>query len=136
MTSHPDAPDGVAPPRVIAWEVTRSCNLACVHCRASAIHGPYEGELSTGEAFKLVDEIGGEEQAVDWLRKTRNVDKSLKVVNWKPEASSSYGLFSQISGLAGRIFGASWLGQVLSRDPSLSTLGLDGLVSVWHPAEN
>ena len=48
---------GVAPPRVIAWEVTRSCNLACVHCRASAVHGPYEGELSTAEAFTLVDEI-------------------------------------------------------------------------------
>jgi len=22
--------------RMIAWELTRSCNLACVHCRASA----------------------------------------------------------------------------------------------------
>jgi len=52
MSTRPgDAGDGVAPPRVIAWEVTRSCNLACVHCRASALHGPYEGELSTGEAF-------------------------------------------------------------------------------------
>ena len=55
-----DAGDGAlgpAPPRVIAWEVTRSCNLACVHCRASAVHGPYEGELSTAEAFTLVDQI-------------------------------------------------------------------------------
>ena len=45
------------PPRVVAWEVTRSCNLACVHCRASAIHGPYEGELNTAEALALVDQI-------------------------------------------------------------------------------
>ena len=55
-----DAGDGapaIPPPRVIAWEVTRSCNLACVHCRASAVHGPYEGELSTAEAFTLVDQI-------------------------------------------------------------------------------
>ncbi|MGO8683128.1 MAG: heme b synthase [Thermoleophilia bacterium] len=44
-------------PRVIAWEVTRSCNLACVHCRASAVRGPYEGELSTAEALALVDQI-------------------------------------------------------------------------------
>ena len=57
MSSPPGAADGVAPPRVIAWEVTRSCNLACVHCRASAVHGPYEGELSTPEAFTLVDQI-------------------------------------------------------------------------------
>lgn len=103
------------------------------------IPGLVQGRIFTGREaleFKLVDEIGGEDQAVDWLRNTRNVDKSLKVVDWKPEQAGSYGLFSQISGLAGRIFGASWLGQVLSRDPSLSTLGLDGLVSVWHPAEN
>jgi len=58
MSARPgDAGDGVAPPRVIAWEVTRSCNLACVHCRASAVHGPYEGELSTEECFTLVDQI-------------------------------------------------------------------------------
>jgi protease IV len=103
------------------------------------IPGLVQGRIFSGRealGFKLVDEIGGEEQAVDWLRKTRNVDKSLKVVNWKPEASSSYGLFSQISGLAWRFFGQSFLGQLLLRDTGLSTLGLDGLVSVWHPAEN
>ena len=55
--SAPAPADGPAPPRVIAWEVTRSCNLACVHCRASAVHGPYHGELSTEEAFTLVDQI-------------------------------------------------------------------------------
>jgi MoaA/NifB/PqqE/SkfB family radical SAM enzyme len=44
-------------PRVVAWEVTRSCNLACAHCRASALCGPYEGELTTEEAFRLVDQI-------------------------------------------------------------------------------
>ncbi len=44
-------------PRMIAWEITRSCNLACVHCRASALRGPYEGELSTDEAKALLDNI-------------------------------------------------------------------------------
>jgi len=103
------------------------------------IPGLVQGRIFTGREaleLKLVDEIGGEDQAVDWLRKTRNVDESLKVVDWKPESSSSFGLFSQISGLVGRLLGQSWLGQVLARDPGLSTLGLDGLVSVWHPAEN
>jgi len=47
----------VPPPRMIAWEITRSCNLACVHCRASALHGSYEGELSTDEAKALLDNI-------------------------------------------------------------------------------
>ena len=42
---------------MIAWEVTRSCNLNCVHCRAAANCGPYPGELSTGKCFELIDEI-------------------------------------------------------------------------------
>ncbi len=49
---------GDYPLRMIAWELTRSCNLACVHCRASAERGPYEGELSTQEVFRVMDEIG------------------------------------------------------------------------------
>ncbi len=43
--------------RLVAWETTRNCNLACVHCRASATRGPYTGELDTPEAFRLLDQI-------------------------------------------------------------------------------
>ncbi len=43
--------------RMVAWEVTRSCNLACGHCRASALRGPYEGELGTEKCLGLLDEI-------------------------------------------------------------------------------
>ena len=42
--------DGSPLCRLIAWEVTRSCNLACKHCRAEAHPEPYPGELSTEEA--------------------------------------------------------------------------------------
>lgn len=44
-------------PRLIAWEVTRSCPLACKHCRAAAQPTPYEGEFSTDECFKVLDNI-------------------------------------------------------------------------------
>lgn len=43
--------------RMVAWEVTRRCNLACSHCRASSKYGPYPGELSREECFKVIDEI-------------------------------------------------------------------------------
>ena len=42
---------------MIAWEVTRSCNLNCVHCRAAANCGPYPGELSTKKCLELLDGI-------------------------------------------------------------------------------
>ena len=48
-------PDGSPKIRLIAWEVTRSCNLACKHCRAEAHEHPYPDELSTKQALKLID---------------------------------------------------------------------------------
>jgi len=43
--------------RIVAWEVTRACNLNCVHCRASSQFGPYPQELDTIEAKKVLDQI-------------------------------------------------------------------------------
>ena len=56
QTEH-ESPVTGHPLRMIAWELTRSCNLACVHCRASAERGPYPGELTTKECFRVMDEI-------------------------------------------------------------------------------
>jgi heme b synthase len=39
----------------VAWEVTRSCNLACRHCRAEAHSEPYPGECDTAAAKALID---------------------------------------------------------------------------------
>ena len=50
--------------RMVAWEVTRSCNLACAHCRASALSGAYAGELDTGACLKLLDDIAAFSQPV------------------------------------------------------------------------
>ena len=44
-------------PQLIAWEVTRSCPLSCKHCRASAHQEAYEGELTTDECFRLLDNL-------------------------------------------------------------------------------
>jgi len=46
-------------PRLVAWEITRKCNLHCAHCRASAESCQYEGELSSQECFALIDDIIG-----------------------------------------------------------------------------
>jgi AdoMet-dependent heme synthase len=46
-------------PFTLAWEITRACGLACLHCRAEAIPFRDPNELTTDEAFGLID------QAVD-----------------------------------------------------------------------
>ena len=43
--------------RLVAWEMTRSCNLNCVHCRAAAERGPYPGELDTKKCLEILDQI-------------------------------------------------------------------------------
>ena len=46
-------------PMLVFWEVTRACQLACKHCRASATMDPLPGELSTSEGFDLIDQVAG-----------------------------------------------------------------------------
>ena len=44
-------------PFTIAWEVTRACAYACVHCRADAQHRREPNELNTEEALHLIDRL-------------------------------------------------------------------------------
>ncbi len=44
-------------PFTIAWEVTRACAYACVHCRADAQHKRDPRELTTAEAHVLIDRL-------------------------------------------------------------------------------
>ena len=44
-------------PFTVAWEITRACALACVHCRAEAQPRAHPWELTSAEAFHVVDQI-------------------------------------------------------------------------------
>jgi radical SAM protein len=44
-------------PFTIAWEITRACAFACRHCRAEAQPRRDPRELTTAEAFQLIDEL-------------------------------------------------------------------------------
>lgn len=44
-------------PFVTIWEMTRACDLACVHCRAAAQSRRSNFELSSAEGFRLIDQI-------------------------------------------------------------------------------
>ncbi len=46
-------------PLMFYYEVTLACDLVCKHCRASAQETPHPGELSTGQAKALLDQIAG-----------------------------------------------------------------------------
>jgi MoaA/NifB/PqqE/SkfB family radical SAM enzyme len=44
-------------PLTVIWEVTRACDLRCVHCRAEAQPWRDPDELTTAEGFRLLDEV-------------------------------------------------------------------------------
>jgi radical SAM protein len=44
-------------PFIAIWEVTQACDLACVHCRASAQPDRHPQELTTTEGKQLIDQI-------------------------------------------------------------------------------
>jgi radical SAM protein with 4Fe4S-binding SPASM domain len=42
---------------VIAWNITRRCNLHCAHCYTDSFDREYEGELTTVEAKRVIDDL-------------------------------------------------------------------------------
>jgi MoaA/NifB/PqqE/SkfB family radical SAM enzyme len=45
-------------PKWIAWEITRRCNLNCVHCRSSSgMEAKGHPDFSTEEAYRIIDDI-------------------------------------------------------------------------------
>src|SRR6202140_3864729 len=44
-------------PRLVFWELTKGCNLRCIHCRASATELTSPSDLSTQAALDIIDEI-------------------------------------------------------------------------------
>ena len=42
---------------VVVWNMTRRCNLKCVHCYAHAMDQSYSDEMSTEQGRKLIDDL-------------------------------------------------------------------------------
>lgn len=82
-----------------------------------------DGRVVTGrqaKAMGLVDELGGQDEALAWLQRDKKIDKSLKVKDIDPKESFDW------SDLLGSTLG--WQRNFAGR------LALDGLISLWHPA--
>ena len=42
---------------VVVWNITRACNLNCIHCYARAVHRSNERELTTEQGLNLIDDM-------------------------------------------------------------------------------
>lgn len=95
-----------------------------------------DGSIFTGRQAltnKLIDAVGGEQEAIDWLA-TKGVDEKLKVIEWKNTESRGSFLFSKaLTQTIARALGLPEYSGDLARELGMDRLFLDGLVSVWHP---
>jgi ClpP class serine protease len=67
----------------------------------------------------LIDEVGDERQAIEWLRGQEGVSEDLPVIDYEPDSYD--GIFGGVMSWAG------FDGLMESR------LGLDGLLALWQP---
>ncbi len=95
-----------------------------------------DGRVFTGRQGleqHLVDQIGGEREAIDWLQEQKNIPKDLPVRDWKQERTlERLGILS-IFGRAADMLGFGGLGAVLERASNAADERmLDGLLSIWQ----
>jgi protease IV len=92
-----------------------------------------DGRVYTGRqamAERLIDEIGGEDKAVDWIKKEKKLSGDIAVRDWKAknEDSGLLGLGLKITSGALKALGLPDLAEQAKLQK------LDGLLSVWHPS--
>jgi protease-4 len=105
------------------------------------VAGLEQGRVYSGRealANKLVDQLGGEPEAVKYLEEKRSVPKGLRVVDFKPKRESSWGVLGVSVAALGPVIGeraAGAIGRMLDADEAFGGLRLDGLVSLWQGSE-
>lgn len=95
-----------------------------------------DGSVFTGRQAldrKLVDALGGEEQAIDWL-KSKGVDGKLEVREWKRRDTGGFLIGQSLSRAIADAFGLPGGSADILREVGGERLFLDGLLSVWQPA--
>ncbi len=86
--------------------------------------------------LKLVDELGGEDEAKAWLEREKGVTADLPVRDWKPGGDFWLGVGSASAIGAALAEAVGWRGLAsdLRNAPGNSAGVLDGLLAVWHPS--
>ncbi len=81
---------------------------------------------------KLIDGLGGEEEAIAWL-KTKGLSEKLPRIEWKPVSEETgFSLRDLIIHAGAQLLGVPQDAQTMLNQMARERIFLDGLLSVWH----
>ncbi len=92
--------------------------------------GVFSGRQSV--PLKLVDELGGERQAVAWLESARGVQTNLPIKDWKPASESRFSLWSA-AGIGADLLGLEGLAARLRSVGAEAEAARGGMLALWRP---
>ncbi|MEA2933502.1 MAG: protease [Variibacter sp.] len=99
-----------------------------------------DGRVFTGRQaveLKLIDRLGDEQAALEWLQKQKDIDSKTRVTDWK--LNPKIGDFPFLRLAAAAMLDAVGLSDMARRIEDTGTyralerLNLDGLLALWHP---
>jgi len=95
-----------------------------------------DGRVFTGRqavGLKLIDALGGEDEAVKWLETQRGIAKGTPIRDWKKTPALDRFSLLSMAGTAARFLGMTGLSSVLMQGAQVNDgRMLDGLVSIWQ----
>jgi len=90
-----------------------------------------DGRVYTGRQAvteKLIDALGGEEVALEWLQTQKNLSKDIETVDWRSQsASGASGFGFSAADTVLKVLGFEGLRR------QVESARLDGLLVLWHP---
>jgi len=111
------------------------------HLDAAALDRVADGRIFTGRQaveLKLIDQLGDEQAALEWLAKEKSIDPKLRIVDW--QLKSRFGDLGFLHLAVVKVLDAAGLGAFAravidsSTVQALERINLDGLLALWHPS--
>lgn len=107
----------------------------------AGVPGLTDGRIYSGRqalAHRLVDELGGESEAIRWLVAEKGIEDDLEVRDRKPKSLEDLSFLSRATAAALELAGLEGAARALRGDIAarIEAFQLEGLVSIWHANRN
>src|SRR5438094_686668 len=119
-------------PLRVYWELTRSCDLACRHCRAEAVQVRHPDELSTAEGLRVLEQLAAFPDPKPHLVFTGGDPLKRPDLWGLIAAARAFGLRVSVAPSATSLLDATALARLQEAGVEAISLSLDGSTAARH----